>query len=131
MLRLRLVVGKVVPSLGSGGGNTLTRGLNEVRRKVNGGTLRNTYIHTWRRCFCHSETFWDISMISELSYVVLLIGSVAVSSKVTFVPFEGEKIIGNLFFDGRIEFMASGFGWWCNVAHPQGYLAHAHHRIGK
>ena len=26
MLRLRLVVGKVVPSLGSGGGNTLTRG---------------------------------------------------------------------------------------------------------
>ena len=45
MLRLRLVVGKVVPSLGSGGGNTLTRGLNEVRRKVNGGTLRNTYIH--------------------------------------------------------------------------------------
>ena len=26
MLRLWLVVGKVVPSLGSGGGNTLTRG---------------------------------------------------------------------------------------------------------
>ena len=26
MLRLRFVVGKVVPSLGSGGGNTLTRG---------------------------------------------------------------------------------------------------------
>ena len=22
-------------------------------------------------------------------------------------------------------------GWWCNVAHKQGYLAHAHHRIGK
>ena len=56
-------------------------------------------------------TFWDISMISELSYVVLLIGSVAVSSKVTFVPFEGEKIIGILFFDGRIEVMASGFGF--------------------
>ena len=22
-------------------------------------------------------------------------------------------------------------GGWCNVAHPQGYLAYAHHRIGK
>ena len=22
-------------------------------------------------------------------------------------------------------------GWWCNVVHTQGYLAHAHHRIGK
>ena len=50
-------------------------------------------------------------MISELSYMVLLIGSVAVSSKVTFVPFEGEIIIGNLFFDGRTEVMASGFGF--------------------
>ena len=52
-------------------------------------------------------------MISELSYVVLLIGSVAVSSQVTFVSFEGEKIIGNLlgFFDGRTEVMASGLGF--------------------
>ena len=43
MLGLRLVMGKVVLSLRSGGGDTLTRGLNEVRRKINGGTLRNTY----------------------------------------------------------------------------------------
>ena len=43
-LGLQLVMGKVVLSLRSGGGDTLTRGLNEVRRKVNGKTLRNTYI---------------------------------------------------------------------------------------
>ena len=36
MLKLRLVVGNVVRSLGSGGGNTLTRGLNEVHRKTDG-----------------------------------------------------------------------------------------------
>ena len=30
-----------------GDGNTLTRCLNEVRRQVNGGTLR-TYIHIWQ-----------------------------------------------------------------------------------
>ena len=31
------MVGNVVLSLGSGGGDVLTRGLNEVRRKINGG----------------------------------------------------------------------------------------------
>ena len=45
MLGLRLVLGNVVPSLRSGGGDTLTRGLNEVHRKINDGTLRNVYIH--------------------------------------------------------------------------------------
>ena len=41
-LGLRLVVGNVVLSLRPGGGDALTRGLNEVRRKINGGALRNT-----------------------------------------------------------------------------------------
>ena len=49
MLGLRLVMGKVVLSLGSGGGDTLPRRTNELSRKINGGTLRNTYIHTWRQ----------------------------------------------------------------------------------
>ena len=44
MLGLRLVVGNVVLSLRPGGGDALTRELNEVRRKINGGALRNTYI---------------------------------------------------------------------------------------
>ena len=44
MLGLRLVVGNVVLSLRPGGRDALTRGLNEVRRKINGGVLRNTYI---------------------------------------------------------------------------------------
>ena len=45
MSGLRLVVGNVVLSLRPGdGGDALTRGLNEVRRKINGGALRNTYI---------------------------------------------------------------------------------------
>ena len=35
----------IVLSLRSGGGDTLTRGLNEVGQKINGGTQRNTYIH--------------------------------------------------------------------------------------
>ena len=39
---LRLVVGSVVLSLRPGGGDTLTRGLNEVRQKINGGALRHT-----------------------------------------------------------------------------------------
>ena len=43
MLGLRLVVGSVVLSLRPGGGDALTRGLNEVRRKINGGALK---IHT-------------------------------------------------------------------------------------
>ena len=42
MLGLRLVVGNVVLSLRPGGGDALTHGLNEVRRKINGGALRNT-----------------------------------------------------------------------------------------
>ena len=42
MLGLRLVVGKVVLSLRPGGGDALTRGLNEVRQKIYGGALRNT-----------------------------------------------------------------------------------------
>ena len=42
MLGLMLVVGSVVLSLQSGGGDSITRGLNEVRRKINGGALRNT-----------------------------------------------------------------------------------------
>ena len=44
MLSLRLVVGNVVLSLRPGGGDALTRWLNKVRRKINGGalTLRNT-----------------------------------------------------------------------------------------
>ena len=44
MLELRLVMGNVVLSLWSGGGDSLTRGLNEVRQKINDGVLRNTYI---------------------------------------------------------------------------------------
>ena len=40
------MLGNVILSLRSGGGDTLTRELNEVRRKINGGALRNTYIHT-------------------------------------------------------------------------------------
>ena len=47
MLGLRLVMGNVVLSLRSGDCDTLTRGLNEVRRKINGGALRNTYIPTY------------------------------------------------------------------------------------
>ena len=35
MFGLRLVMGNVVLSLRSGGGDTLTRVLNEVRRKIN------------------------------------------------------------------------------------------------
>ena len=35
MLELRLVVGNVVLSLWPGGGDALTRGLNEVHRKIN------------------------------------------------------------------------------------------------
>ena len=42
MLGLRLVVGNVVLSLPPGGCDALNRGLNEVRRKINGGALRNT-----------------------------------------------------------------------------------------
>ena len=44
ILGLRLVVGNVhvVLSLRPGGGDALTRRLNEVRRKINGGALRNT-----------------------------------------------------------------------------------------
>ena len=44
MLGLRLVVGSVVLSLRPGGGDALTYtgGLNEVRRKINSGALRNT-----------------------------------------------------------------------------------------
>ena len=44
MLRLRLVVGNVVLSLRPGGGDALTHGLNKMRRKINGGALRNRYI---------------------------------------------------------------------------------------
>ena len=43
MLRLRLVVGNIVLSLRPGDSDALTRGLNEVRRKINVGALRNTY----------------------------------------------------------------------------------------
>ena len=42
MLGLRLDVGNVVLSMRPGGGDALTRGLNEVQ--INGGALRNTYI---------------------------------------------------------------------------------------
>ena len=42
MLGLRLLVGNVVLSLRPGGGDALTRGLNKMRRKINGGALRNT-----------------------------------------------------------------------------------------
>ena len=43
MLGLRLVVGNVILSLRpGGGGDAFTSGLNEVRRKINGGTLRHT-----------------------------------------------------------------------------------------
>ena len=44
MLGLRLVVGNVVLSLQPGGGDALTRDLNEVRRKINGTALK--YKHT-------------------------------------------------------------------------------------
>ena len=39
MLWLRLVVDNVVLSLRPGGGDALTRGLNEVRRTINGGAV--------------------------------------------------------------------------------------------
>ena len=42
MSGLRLVVGSVVLSLRPGGSDALTRGLNEARRKINGGALRHT-----------------------------------------------------------------------------------------
>ena len=42
MLGLRLVVGNVVLSLRPVDGDVLIRGLNEVRRKIKGGALRNT-----------------------------------------------------------------------------------------
>ena len=42
LLGLRSVVGNVVQSLRFGGGDALTHGLNEVRRKINSGALRNT-----------------------------------------------------------------------------------------
>ena len=41
-LGLRLEVGNIVLSLRPGGGDALTRGLIELRRKINGGALRNT-----------------------------------------------------------------------------------------
>ena len=44
ILGLRLVVGNVVLSLRPCDGDVLTLGLNGVRRKINGGALRNTYI---------------------------------------------------------------------------------------
>ena len=46
MLGLRLVVCNVVLSLRPGGSDALILGLNEVRRKINGGALRNTYIQS-------------------------------------------------------------------------------------
>ena len=36
------MVGNVVLSLRPSGGDALTRGLNEMRRKINDGALRNT-----------------------------------------------------------------------------------------
>ena len=39
---LRLVVGNVVLLLRPGGGDALTRGLNEMCQKINYGALRNT-----------------------------------------------------------------------------------------
>ena len=44
MLGLQLVVGNVVLSLRPGGSDAFTRGLDEVRRNLNGGALRNAYI---------------------------------------------------------------------------------------
>ena len=35
MLELRLLMGKIILSLWSGGGDTFTRWLNDVRRKIN------------------------------------------------------------------------------------------------
>ena len=37
-------MGNVVLSLRPGGGDAFTRRLNEVRRNINSGALRNTYI---------------------------------------------------------------------------------------
>ena len=37
------MVGNVVLSLRPGGGDALTRGLNEVRRKINGGALVSVF----------------------------------------------------------------------------------------
>ena len=42
MLGLRLVEGNVVLSFRPGGGDALTRGLNEVRRKINVGLILTT-----------------------------------------------------------------------------------------
>ena len=67
MLWLRLVMGNVVLSLWSGGGDTLTRGLNEVRRKINGGALRNTYIHTRKKCSVQICFFFNPKELIRIS----------------------------------------------------------------
>ena len=59
MLGIRLVMGNEVLSLRSGGGNTPTRGLNEVRRKINSGALRNTDIQ-WRERMVNTQTCMKI-----------------------------------------------------------------------
>ena len=54
-------MGNVVLSLRSGGGDTFTRGLNEVQRKINGGALKK-YMHTW-----HNLTQSDLIYATSLS----------------------------------------------------------------
>ena len=65
MLGFRLVMGNVVLSLRSGGGDIPTRGLNEVRRKLNGGTLRNTYMHAHTHTHTHTHTGKDFLLLSN------------------------------------------------------------------
>ena len=68
-------------------------------------------LEAWPRCFCRSETFCDISMISELIYVVLLVERVADSSIVTSVPLEGKTFTDFVLLDGKFFDMATGYGF--------------------
>ena len=68
-------------------------------------------LEAWPRCFCRSETFCDISMISEIIYVVLLVERVADSSIVTSVPLEGKTFTDFVLLDGKFFDMATGYGF--------------------
>ena len=64
--------------------------------------LHELWALRWLRWFCRSEIPCDISMISEIIYVVLLVESVAARSIVTSVPFEGKTFTELVFLDGKI-----------------------------
>ena len=62
----------ILLSLRSGGGDTSTRGLNEMRWTINGGTLRNTYMHwcnQWRKSHRGGKSTWP-DLDSNFSHTV-------------------------------------------------------------